>query len=290
MMKKSIVVFLLLSLLLLACNQYIVIQREPAVLNSSIELSGEVTGDIYPEVRTMRMRVTGQAGNFLLVEVFGMETYAGTESVAVTDSLHGTDIYLSIVENDASGNERVYRNLRFWVGPFEKDEYYTLHLSESESAIWQDELTLRFAYGQAIDQTVSASDCYYLLSDIPFDSVSVLEREDNEVPDFDYRYWGYPDTLRFFDTDSGLLIRTGLDLSCSQTHSADYVIDNDTLRMLIELGPPDVSWCSKMVFFDYLIPNYEQQIFYYKFYLTNSDWSMFEGVYEPDRTVIDISE
>jgi hypothetical protein len=279
MMKKSIVVFLLLSLLLLACNQYIVIQREPAVLNSSIELSGEVTGDIYPEVRTMRMRVTGQAGNFLLVEVFGMETYAGTGSVAVTDSLHGTDIYLSIVENDASGNERIYRNLRFWVGPFEKDEYYTLHLSEAESAIWQDELNLRFQYDQSIDQTVSASDCYYLLSDIPFDSVNVRDYEGNDIPNFNYVEWGSRDTLRFFDTDSGLLIRTVLDLDCEVTHSADYEITGDTLRMLITLGPAGITACNKLVCFDYLIPNYEQQIFYYNFYLTNSDWSMFEGVY-----------
>lgn len=278
-MKKFIVIIFLFSLLLIACNPYIIIQREPAVLNSSIELSGEVTGDIYPEVRTMRMRVTGQASNFLLVEVFGMETYAGTESIAVTDSMSGTDIYLSIVDNGPITSERIYRNCQFWLGPFERDEYYTLHLSEAESAIWQDELNLRFQYDQSIDQTVSASDCYYLLSDIPFDSLNVRDYEGNNIPNFNYVEWGSRDTLRFFDTDSGLLIRTVLDLDCDVTRSADYEITGDTLRMLITLGPAGVTACNKLVCFDYLIPNYEQQIFYYKFYLTNSDWSMFEGVY-----------
>jgi hypothetical protein len=70
-----------------------------------------------------------------------------------------------------------------------------------------------------------------------------------------------------------------LDLDCEVTHSADYEITGDTLRMLITLGPAGITACNKLVCFDYLIPNYEQQIFYYNFYLTNSDWSMFEGVY-----------
>lgn len=278
-MKKLIVMFALLAVLTLSCDIYRVIQRDPAVLNSSVQLSGEVTGDIVPEIRTMRMHVTGQARNYLLVEVYGMETYQTTQSVTLDDSLSYTRLYLSIVDEGPVSNERCYRNMQFWVGPFERDEYYTLHLSEAESAFQQDELVMTFSYDQSIDSTISAGDHYYLLSDIPFDTVSVSHYEGNDVPDFDYTSWGYRDTLRFFDTDSGLLIRSILEKNSSVTHDADYEIVDDTLVMNITLGPAGVNDASKKIFFDYLIPNYEDQIFYYKFNLTNSDWSMFEGFY-----------
>jgi hypothetical protein len=283
-MKKSLVFMLLFSLFFMACDNYIVIQRDPAVLNSSIELSGEVTGDISPEMRTMRMHVTGKASNFLLVEIFGMETYENTASVTVADSLYGTDLYLSIIDNGPAGNERNYRNLRFWVGPFERDEYYTLHLSEAQSAIGRDDLLLRFQYAQSLDTSVTAEGCYYLLSEYPFDPLSVRDIESGDIPDFnDAAYTAFIDTISFFETDSGLLIRSILDIDCDVMHEAGYEITGDTLFMNITLGPAGITGCNKWVLFDYLVPNYEQQIFYYKFYLTNSDWAMFEGMYVGDR-------
>lgn len=288
-MKKSTYIFIVLVYLLSACH-YIVVKHNPSVLHSTIELSGELTGDMYPEVRTMHMRATGQASNFLLLEIFGMESFCNSTSIEVIDSLAGNELFLSIVDNGTPGTKRCYRNARFWVGPFEKDEYYSLSLSETQNAIQRDELMMTFTYQQSLNRTISAGDHYYLLSDIPFDTVSIKHYEGNNVPDFDYTDWGYRDTLRFFDTDSGLLIRSILEKNCDVTHSADYRIINDTLIMHITLGAASPNFCSKKIFFDYLIPNYEEQIFYYKFYLTNSDWSMFEGFYSPQMIVAKIRE
>ena len=277
-MRKTIIL-ITLALLASACYNYIIAKRDPAVLDSTIELSGEITGDIYPEVRTASMRVTGQAGNFLLVEAFGLESFSSSETATIEDSLAGNEIFLNIIDDGTPGTERCYRNLRFHIGPFEKDQNYVLHLAESAEGISQDLLSINFAYTQSIDTTVNADSYYYLLSDIPFDTVSVRHYEGSDVPDFDYTEWGYRDTLRFFDTDSGLLIRSILERNSSVTHEADYEIVDDTLIMHITLGPAGLNAAVKKIFFDYLIPNYEDQIFYYKFYLTNSDWSMFEGLY-----------
>ena len=279
-MKKLISIFIILALLASACYNYIIPKRDPAVLNSTIELSGEVTGDIYPEVRTASMRVTGQASNFLLVEAFGLESFSNSESAAIEDSLAGNEIYLNIIDDGTPGTERCYRNLRFHIGPFEKDENYVLHLAESAEAISQDLLSINFTYTQSIDTTVNADSYYYLLSEIPFDSVAVRHYESNEIPNFNYAdHAAYIDTISFFETDSGLLIRSILDLDCDVTHDAGYEIVGDTLMMTINLGPAGITGCNKLVFFDYHVPNYEDQIFYYKFYLTNSDWAMFEGLY-----------
>ena len=280
-MKKFITFFLLSSLIFVACNNFIVIQRDPAILDSTIELSGEVSGDIYPEMRTMRMHATGQANNFLLLEIFGMETYAGTESVVVTDSLHGTDIYLSVVENDTSGNERVYRNLRFWIGPFDKEEYYTLHLSESDNALRPDTLSLSFSYNQNLDENISADDCYFFLSENPFDSIVTRAVNQSDIPDFFTNPY-YEDnwrTLHFFDTDSGLLIQVISSSTCALHHEASCQVVGDTLFLLGEIDPPGMDCCDEFYFYDYLIKDYSDQIFYYQFILNNSGWAAYEGIY-----------
>jgi len=275
---KKLIVIIILALLASSCN-YIIAKRDPAVLNSTIELSGEITGDIYPEVRTASMHVTGQAGNFLLVEAYGLESFTSSETATIEDSLAGNEIFLNIIDDGDPSSERCYRNLRFHVGPFEKDQPYVLHLAENAEAFSQDVLTMSFSYAQSINQTVLADSFYYLLSDIPFDTVSVSHYEGSDVPNFDYTDWGVGDTLRFFYTDSGLLIRSILEVNCDVTHIANYEIDSDTLIMNISLGPAGLNFCSKKIFFDYLIPNYEQQIFYYKFYFPSTDWAMFEGFY-----------
>ena len=283
-MKKLIVFFVILAMISASCNNYFVVKRDPTVLNSSIILSGEVTGDIYPEVRTMRMRASGQASNFLLLEIYGMESFCNTTSIEVLDSLAGDQLYLSLIDDGTPGTERCYRNVQFWVGPFDSNNYYTLHLSEAQSAIGHDDLSLTFQYDQHLDISVTAEDCYYLLSEYPFDSLSVRDYESSEIPGFNYvDYIHNIDTIQFFDTDSGLLVRTILDMDCDVTHSASNEIDGDTLFMNINLGPAGITGCNKLVFFDYLIKDYDEQTFYYQFYLTNSDWSIFEGIYTPDN-------
>lgn len=261
------------------------------MLDSSIELSGEVTGDTDPATRTISMRVSGQARNYLLIEVFGMESFCDTRSLEVSDSLAGDQLYLSLIDDGTPGTERCYRNVRFWVGPFESDRSYTLHLCEMQNAFYRDTLLLTFDYDQNINRTVWGNNYYYLLSEFPFASIRDSSYENGDLPDFNYAdHINNIDTLLFFETDSGLLIRTLLDMDCDVTHATSYAIDGDTLLMLIDLGSPGITGCNKFVFFDYLIEDYAQQDFYYQFYLTNSDWAMFEGLYSPPRIAWEINE
>ncbi len=290
-MKKLIIITIALAILASSCNNYIVAKRDPSVLNFTVELSGEVTGDIYPSVRTASMHVTGQASNFLLVEAYGLESFTNSESAIVDDSLAGNEIYLSIIDDGTPDSERCYRNLRFWVGPFESDQSYTLHLSEMPDAFYRDTLSLTFDYDQHLDMTVRGNSYYYLLSEMPFETIRDSSYEDGDLPDFSYaNHINNIDTLLFFETDSGLLIRTLLDMDCDVTHATSYDINGDTLLMLIDLGNPGITGCNKFIFFDYLIEDYAQQDFYYQFYLTNSDWAMYEGLYSPPRIVWDINE
>jgi hypothetical protein len=279
-MKKLCVIVVILALLAVSCDNYIVVQRDPAVLNSSIFLSGEVTGDTDPATRTISMRASGQASNFLLLEIRGMESFCDTRSISVNDSLAGNQLYLNIIDDGTPGTERCYRNAQFWVGPFESDRSYTLHLSEMPDALYRDTLLLTFNYDQDLDMSVSGDGYYYLLSEAPFGTIRDTSYEDEDLPDFNYvDHINNIDTLLFFETDSGLLIRTLLDMDCDITHATSYAIDGDTLLMLIDLGTPGITGCNKLIFFDYLIEDYAQQNFYYQFYLTNSDWAMFEGLY-----------
>lgn len=280
-MKKPIIIFLLLALLASACNNYIVVKRDPSVLNSSIKLSGEVTGDIYPEVRTISMRASGQAGNFLLIEIYGMESFCNTTSIDVADSLAGNTIYLDIIDNGTPGTERCYRNVQFWVGPFESDQNYTLYLKENENALCRDTLLLIFSYEQHLDMAISADSCYWMLSEKPFNIISAKAYDDSDVPDFHSNpyYWDNWRTIHFFETDSGLYIQTILSSTCGLYHDASCHIENDTLFLMAELGPADMTCCEEYYFYDYLIEDYDEQIFYYQFILNDQSWASFEGFY-----------
>ena len=282
-MKKQIVIIIILALLASACNTHtIVVVYHPSVLNSTIILSGEVTGDTDPATRTMSMRASGQARNYLLLEIRGMESFCDTRSISVYQSLNGSGLFLNIIDDGTPGTERCYRNAQFWVGPFESDQSYTLYLSEMQDAYYRDTLSLTFDYDQGLDMTVRGDGYYYLLSEFPFAAIRDSSYESNDLPDFNYvDHIDNIDTLLFFETDSGLLVRTLLNMDCDVTHATSYAIDGDTLFMNIDLGPAGITGCSKLVFFDFLIEDYALQDFYYQFYLTNSDWAMFEGLYSP---------
>lgn len=279
--KKLTLIFIALIVLITACNNYIVVKRDPSVLNSSIKLSGEVTGDIYPEVRTISMRASGQASNFLLLEIYGMESFCDTRTVTVDDSLAGNELFLNIIDDGMPGTERCYRNLQFWVGPFETDQNYTLHLSEPASSFYRDTLSLTFDYDQHLNMTLVSDSCFWMLSEKPFESIVVNAYDQHDVPDFHSNpyYNENRRTIHFFETDSGLLIQTILFSTCGLNYSASYDIKEDTLILMAEIDPADMTCCEEFYFYDYLIENYAQQIFYYKFILNDQPWASFEGFY-----------
>ncbi|MCF7832139.1 MAG: hypothetical protein K9N05_01010 [Candidatus Marinimicrobia bacterium] len=280
-MKKPIIIFIIFALLASACENYIVVKRDPTVLNSTILLSGEVTGDIYPEVRTISMRASGQASNFLLLEIRGMESFCNTTSIEVLDSLAGNELYLNIIDNGTPGTERCYRNAQFWVGPFESDRFYTLHLSEMQDAFYRDTLLLTFDYDQHLDIDVASDSCYWMLSEKPFNNISAKTYNQGDVPDFHSSpyYWDNRNTIHFFDTDSGVLIQVIASSTCGLHHDASWHIDGDTLFLMGEIDPPGMDCCDEFYFYDFLIKDYDQQIFYYQFISNDRDWAWFEGFY-----------
>ncbi|MCK4530543.1 MAG: hypothetical protein KAU44_05145 [Candidatus Marinimicrobia bacterium] len=285
-MKRLTIFFIALIVSFTACNIFIVEKYDPSVLDSSIELSDEIADYVHPDAKTLSMRARGQADNFLLIDIYGMESFSNTRSVEVLDSLAGNELFWELIE-DGTGMERGYRTLQFRAGPFEKDQTYTLHLSESRHALSHDELSLSFNYTQTLDRIVRANSYYYLLSEMRIWWVSARSYQISDIPDFNYvDYLDDIDTIRFFKTDYRLLIRSILSLDCDVTHSVDHSIVGDTLIMQVNLGPSGTSGCNKWVFCDYLIEDYMQQSFFYQLYLTNSNRVMLEGFYENPRIII----
>ena len=275
-----------------ACNIFNAVEGDPLVLDSTIVLSDGVVGTLTPDVRIFSMRVRGQADNFLLVDIYGVESLSNTDSVEVMDSLAGNELFMKLVDDGTPGTERCYRNLQFQIGPFENGQPYTLHLSEGQQALSQDELSIYFNYDQALDRIVRANSYYYLISERRMWWVSARSYQIGEIPDFNYLdYLDDIDTIRFIETDYQLLIRSILAVDCDVTHSVDHSIECDTLIMKVNLGSSGDTGSNKWVFFDYLIDDYMQQSFFYKFTLTNSDSTIFEGFYENPRMIIpDFSE
>lgn len=263
------------------CNREPVLEGPPRVMNSTLMFSGHLTGTIYPEVRTASMRATGQARNFLLVEAYGIETCYNTRSIAVEDSLSGNQLYLSIIDEGPYSPKRCYRNTQFWVGPFTEGQNYILHLSEATSAFYRDTLSLSFKYDQHLNMLVRSDSCAFLLSEKPFENVITKSFDESDIPDFHTNpyYWENRRTIHFFETDTGLFIQTILSSTCGLGHAASYYIGGDTLFMMAELDPPDMTCCDEFYFYHYLIKDYDQQIFYYKFILNNQNWASFEGFY-----------
>lgn len=278
-MKKIILVLLLLALLVSSCN-YIIAKRDPAVLNSSILLSGEVTGDIYPEVRTLSMRASGQASNFLLLEIYGMESFCDTRSVNVLDSFSGNTLYLHIVDDGTSGTETCYRNLQFWVGPFERNENYTIHLIESNTAVFKDTLTTAINYTQNIDVTVSSDSYGYWISEMPLETphADAPYFSSADLPDSLAKYREYaPDSIYFEENGDSLRVVSIFTATCSMIFHPYAQIDADTLKMYAWCGPDPMNMCETQYYFFYDHGNYIDQVFYYSFY--RDYFAMFEGFY-----------
>ena len=279
-MKKLIVMLALLAVLTLSCDVYRVIQRDPAVLNSTVQLSGEVTGDIVPEIRTLRMHVTGQARNYLLVEIYGMETYSSTQSVAIADSLSYTQVYLSVIDEGPVSNERCYRNVQFWVGPFERDEYYTLHLYEAESAFFRDTLSLSFQYDQSLDTTVRADDCGYTVGDytLVMNESPCPYYDSQNLPDSLSQYADYaPDSIYIEEQDSSILILSIVTATCGTIFEPYAEVDGDTLKTYAPSGLIPMNACETQYYFFYQMNNYIGQGFFYTFDLNS--FRMFKGKY-----------
>lgn len=290
-MKKASIMIIAMIVLLTACNIFNVEIADPSVLDSSIELSDEITDELtdnlYPDEKIFAMRARGQANNFLLIDIYGLESFCETRTVTINDSLVGNDLFLELVDNGTPGTERCYRTLQFQVGPFEKDQAYTLHLSEGRHALVHDELNFYFNYTQTLDRHVHANSYYSLMSEMRIWWVSARSYQISDIPDFNYNdYVDDVDTIRFFKTDYRLLIRSILSLDCDVTHSVDHSIVGDTLIMQVNLGPSGTSGQNKWVFCDYLIEDYAQQSFFYQLYLTNSNRVMLEGFYENPRIII----
>lgn len=286
-MKRLTIFFIAMIVLFTACNIFNIAEGDSSVLDSSIKLSEEITDNLTPDVRILSMRIRGQADNFLLVDIYGMESLCDTRAVEIEDSLHGNEIFLNIVDDGTPGTERCHRTLQFQIGPFEKGQSYTLHLSEGQQALSQDELNIYFNYDQTLDRIVRANSYYILMSELRIWWVSARSYQISDIPDFNYLdYLDDIDTIRFFETDYHLLIRSILSLDCDVTHSVDHSIVGDTLIMQVNLGPPGTSGVNKWVFCDYLIEDYMQQSFFYQLYLTNSDSLMLEGFYENPRIII----
>jgi hypothetical protein len=286
-MKRLTIFFIAMIVLFTACNIFNVAEDDPLVQDSSIILSEGFTDNLTPDVRILSMRIRGQADNFLLVDIYGMESLCDTRTIEIEDSLHGNEIFLNIVDDGTLGTERCHRTLQFKIGPFEKNQSYTLHLSEGQQALSQDELSIYFNYDQTLDRIVRANSYYYLMSELRIWWVSARSYQISDIPDFNYvDYLDDIDTIRFFETDYRLLIRSILALDCDVTHSVDHSIVGDTLIMQVTLGPSGTSGQNKWVFFDYLIEDYMQQSFFYQLYLTNSDSVMLEGFYENPRIIM----
>ena len=75
----------------------------PGVVPTTIILSGEINGDMAPETRTLSMRVSSMVRNYVLLEIFGMESFCDTRSVDVLQSPTTSLITIEIVDNGTPG-------------------------------------------------------------------------------------------------------------------------------------------------------------------------------------------
>ena len=254
----------------------------PGVVPTTIILSGEVTGDMAPGTRTLSMRVTGQSHNYILLEIFGMESFRDTRSVDILQQPTTSSITLEIVDNGTPGTERCYRNAQFWVGPFDDLQHYTIQLIEANTAIFKDTLSASFNYSQGVNMTVNGSHYGYWLSEFPFlahDGITPCFSS-SDLPDSLSKYGEYSaDSIYFEAGDTTLRVVSIVSASCSMLFEPYIDSENETFIMYAHSDEAPLNSCETNYYFFYEYSNYIGQVFYYKFVYNN--YSMYDGFYKP---------
>ncbi|MFA5435929.1 MAG: hypothetical protein WC372_07840 [Candidatus Neomarinimicrobiota bacterium] len=254
----------------------------PGVVPTTVILSGEVTGDMAPEARTMSMRVTAQVRNYVLLEIFGMESFCDTRSVDILQKPTTSSITLEIVDNGTPGTERCYRNLQFWVGSFDYMQNYTIQLIEANTAVFKDTLSATFDYSSSVNMTVNGSNYGYWLSEFPFlapDSMTPYF-DSSDLPDSLSKYSEYAADSIYFETgDTTLRVFSIVSATCSMLFEPYVDIENDTLIMYATSDEIPLNACETSYYFFYDFSNYIGQVFYYKFVYNN--YTMYDGFYKP---------
>jgi len=271
-MKKHLLFFIMLALLASSCNNFIVVKRDPTVLDSTIMLSGCVSGQAWPSVRTASMHLTGQAQNFILLEAYGTETCTGTESVSIKDSLSNNSIFLEVIDKGPFTYSYCHRNLQFWVGPFESDAMYTIHFIESKHSYFRDTLTHTFTYSQNIDTSITADTSVSMLSNTPLGTCNISFSDCEQVSDSLYTLLGSGvDSLTIFESNNTMNIELILYRHCCLLYDPVVSVSGDSLIMNLQVDASNPCDCMCYYLFNYFFDGYEGQGFHYRTILGNNN-------------------
>ena len=282
-MKKPMILFIMTMLFLIGC--YTSSDDPPAapgVVPTTIILSGEVTGDMAPETRTLSMRVSSMVRNYVLLEIYGMESFCDTRSVDVLQSPTTSMITIEIVDNGTPGTETCYRNVQFWVGPFDDDMDYSIQLIEAGTAAFKDTLIATFTYSSNVDTTVHGSHYGYWISEVP-PGIPVGPTpyySSSDLPDSLTKYQEYAaDSLYFEEGETMLRVVSIVNATCDMTFNPYAEMENDSLKMYANSGDIPMNACETQYYFFYDLSNYIGQVFHYSFDYHN--YAMFDGFYKP---------
>lgn len=223
------------------------------------------------------IRLSGQSGDKLLVQLVNTEFCCGTDSISINCEHADQDITLGITDHGPFTWCFCPHDVEFSTGPLNNTNY-NLTFIESVNSYSRDTFFVSFSYSQQLDTTITGENSCQLCdnpinysytirggcNDIRFKSATI----DNEPE---------PDTVIFYELTDTLRIFVGLNLTCCIDFDSESSITGDTLVMRILTMNDDFCDCICYYTFDYYYSNYTAQGFYYQFFV--DDYKRFEGTY-----------
>ncbi|MEN8122382.1 MAG: hypothetical protein ABFS35_18700 [Bacteroidota bacterium] len=275
MKTKLILIAVAMVLFVTGCDK-----NEPSI-NEKINISSISFTDCNTNTKLMdnnapSVRLIGQPGGTLLIKLVNTEFCCGTDSISLRKNFNDNKISIEIIDNGPFTYCYCPHDLEFTIDNLENVDY-ELSLIESEHAYSRNTFLIHFKYSQQLDTTVTEFiPENNLLSNNPFDYIKTdLGGCNGLFKSAEISNELEIDTIIFSRQADTLKIFTGLNLTCCIDFGTESEIIGDTLIMRINTLNDDFCDCICYYTFDYFYTNFEEQGFYYQFYI--DEFKRFEG-------------